>query len=87
MRSFVCGVKLEPVYCYCCEHLIIINKSVKQTYDLSQLVIINAMAKHVCKEILFEVTGNAVDIAQAHEIDLREAFGSINVRGGTIRGK
>ena len=66
---------------YCCECSIIINKSVKQTYDLSQLAILSAMARHVCKEILFEVTGNAVDIANAHEIDLRGTFGSMDVRG------
>ena len=59
----------------------------KQTYDLSQLAILRAMARHVCKEILFEVTGNAVDIANAHEIDLHDNFGSIDVRGANYVGK
>ena len=36
------------------------------------------MTTNMCKEILFEVTGNAVDIARAHEIDLRDTFGSID---------
>ena len=59
----------------------------KQTYDLSQLDIISAMAKHICKEILFEVTGRTVDIARAHEIDLRDTFSSIDVRGENYAGK
>ena len=59
----------------------------KQTYDLSQLAILSTMARHVCKEILFEVTGNAVDIANAHEIDLRDTFGSTDVRGANYAGK
>ena len=45
------------------------------------------MTSDMCKEILFKVTGNAVDIARAHEIDLRETFGSIDVRGGNYAGK
>ena len=75
-HSFVFGVKLELVYCYCYECSIIINKSVKQTYDLSQLAIISTMAKHICKEI-----------AKAHEIDLRDTFSSIDVRGENYAGK
>ena len=39
---------------------------------------------HICKEILFEVSGNAVDIARAHEIDLRSAFNSVDFKGGEI---
>ena len=78
---------MEPVYCHCYERSIILNKSVKQAYDMSQLAIIRTMAKHICKEILFEVTGNAVHIAKAHEIDLHDTFSSIDVRGGTMRGK
>ena len=42
---------------------------------------------HVCKEILFEVAGNAVDIARAHEIDLRGTFNSADFRGEIVRGK
>ena len=42
---------------------------------------------HICKEILFEVSGNAVDIARAHEIDLRSTFNSVDFRGGNSEGK
>ena len=45
------------------------------------------MTKNMCKEILFEVTGNAVDIARAHEIDLHDTFSSIDVRGANYEGK
>ena len=41
----------------------------------------------MCKETLFEVTGNTVYIARAHEIDLRDTFSSIDVRGGNYAGK
>ena len=42
---------------------------------------------HIYKEILFEVAGNAVDIARAHEIDLRSTFKSVDFRGEIVRGK
>ena len=42
---------------------------------------------HICKEILFEVSGNAVDIARAHEIDLCSTFNSVDFRGGNSEGK
>ena len=41
----------------------------------------------MCKEILFKITGNAVDISRAHEIDLRDTFSSIDVRGANYAGK
>ena len=41
----------------------------------------------ICKELLYEVSGNAVDIARAHEIDLRCAFNSLDFRGGDSEGK
>ena len=41
----------------------------------------------MCKEILFEVIGNAVDIARAHEIYLCDIFNSIDVRGANYVGK
>ena len=41
----------------------------------------------MCKEILYEVSGNAVDIARANKIDLRSAFNSVDFRGGDSEGK
>ena len=37
--------------------------------------------QQICKELLFEVSGNAVDIAHAHKIDIRSAFNSVGFRG------
>ena len=41
----------------------------------------------ICKELLYEVSGNAVDIARAHKIDLRSAFNSVDFRGEDGEGK
>ena len=43
--------------------------------------------QQICKELLFEVSGNAVDIARAHEIDLHSAFNSVDFRGEDGEGK
>ena len=43
--------------------------------------------QQICKELLYEVSGNAVDIARANKIDLRSAFNSVDFRGGDSEGK
>ena len=37
--------------------------------------------RQICEELLYDVTGNAVDIARAHKIDIRSAFNSVGFRG------
>ena len=43
--------------------------------------------QQICKELLYDVTGNAVDIARTHKIDLRSAFNSVGFRGEDGEGK
>ena len=37
--------------------------------------------QQICEELLYDVTGNAVDIARSHKIDLHCAFNSVGFRG------
>ena len=37
--------------------------------------------QQICEELLYDVTGNAVDIARAHKIDIRSVFNSVGFRG------
>ena len=41
----------------------------------------------MCRELLYEVSGNAVDIARAHKIDLRSTFNSVDFRGEDGEGR
>ena len=37
--------------------------------------------RQICEELLYDVTGNAVDIAHAYKIDIRSMFNSVGFRG------
>ena len=43
--------------------------------------------QQICKEFLYDVTGNAVDIARTHKIDLRSVFNLVDFRGEDGEGK
>ena len=45
------------------------------------------MTTDFCRELVFEIVGDAVELGKAPEIDLREMFGSVDIRGGDHAGK
>ena len=44
-------------------------------------------AERHCRDIVFEIIGDAVEIGEGPEIDLREMFGAMDIREGDHAGK
>ena len=44
-------------------------------------------AESYCRDLVFEIIGDAVELGKAPEIDLRDMFGTVDIRGGDYAGK
>ena len=45
------------------------------------------MTTDFCRDLVFEIVGDTVELGKAPELDLCEMFGSVDIRGGDHAGK
>ena len=45
------------------------------------------MTTDFCRDLVFEIVGDAVELGKAPEIDLRDMFGAVDIREGDHAGK